>query len=178
MHKKPSRTRSHSQETLNWMSVGADTVLAGMVIGPLAAPFLAASQFLILPQIAAIIYFMGQHVCPQPDMGVALSPPFIMAVCMRCYGTIGGLLITRVLYAINHGQGIYWLHQYGWRGVWFASGFMMVYPLELAAQVLGWWGFDQSVVTVCGLVTGLGWGLLTMPILHGKYPKMSIAATK
>jgi uncharacterized membrane protein len=178
MHKKPSRPRSHSQETLNWMSVGADTVLAGMVIGPLAAPFLAASKFLILPQLAAIIYFMGQHVCPQPNMGVALSPPFIMAVCMRCYGTIGGLLITRVLYAINHGQGIYWLHQYGWRGVWFASGFMMVYPLELAAQVLGWWGFDQSVVTVCGLVTGLGWGLLTMPILHGKYPKMSIAATK
>ena len=151
---------------VRWVSVVADFLLLGMVVGPLAAPFLAASGLPMLQLIADIIYFMGHHVCPQPDMGGALSLPFIMAVCMRCYGTVTGLLITRVLYWGTGGKGFYWLSQYGWGGAAFASVLMMAYPLELAAQVLGWWSFNNYVVTPFGLITGLAWGLFMMPILY------------
>lgn len=151
---------------INWVSFIADFLLLGMVVGPLAAPFLAASGLLILPGIAEIIYFMGRHVCPQPEMGMMLSSPFLMAVCMRCYGTVTGLLLTRLLLGVTGGQGFYWLHQYGWSGAALASVLMMAYPLELAAEVLGWWSFNNYVVTLFGLVTGLAWGLFTMPLLH------------
>ncbi|MFQ4141145.1 DUF2085 domain-containing protein [Chlorogloeopsis sp. ULAP02] len=156
------------ESEIRWVSLVADILLAGMVLGPLAAPFLAASGLPILPVIADIIYFMGSHVCPQPDMGVALAAPFIMAVCMRCYGTVTGLLLTRLLCGVTGGKGFYWLHQYGWSGVALASVLMMAYPLELAAEVLGWLSFNNYIVTVFGLITGLAWGLLTMPILHGQ----------
>jgi uncharacterized membrane protein len=151
---------------MNWVSFIADFLLLGMVVGPLAAPFLAASGLLILPGIAEIIYFMGRHVCPQPEMGMMLASPFLMAVCMRCYGTVTGLLLTRLLLGVTGGKGFYWLHQYGWSGAALASVLMMAYPLELAADVLGWWSFNNSVVTLFGLVTGLAWGLFTMPLLH------------
>ncbi|GAB1543457.1 DUF2085 domain-containing protein [Scytonema sp. NUACC21] len=153
---------------IRWVSFIADFLLAGMVVGPIAAPFLAASELPLLPIIGDIIYFMGEHVCPQPDMGVALAPPYIMAICMRCYGTVTGLLITRLLFAVTNGQGFYWLSQYGWNGAALASILMMAYPLELAAQVLGWWSFNNYVVTPFGLTTGLAWGLFAMPILHGR----------
>lgn len=153
---------------VRWLSASADFLLLGMVVGPLAAPFLAASGVSLLSLIAGIIYFMGDHVCPQPDMGVALASPYIMAVCMRCYGTVTGLLVTRLLYAATNGKGFYWLSQYGWGGAAFASVLMMAYPLELAAQVLDLWSFNNYVVTLFGLITGLGWGLFTMPILHKK----------
>ncbi|NMG05939.1 DUF2085 domain-containing protein [Brasilonema sp. UFV-L1] len=151
---------------IRWVSAIADFLLVGMVVGPFAAPFLAASGLPMLPMIANIIYFMGTHVCPQPEMGVALSPPYIMAVCMRCYGTVTGLLITRVLYGVTGGKGFYWLNQYGWNGAVLATVLMMAYPLELAAEVLGWWSFHNYVVMLFGLMTGLAWGLFTMPILH------------
>lgn len=152
---------------INWVSFIADVILAGMVFGPPLAPFLAASGVFLLPGIANIIYFLGHHVCPQPEMGLELAPPFIMAVCMRCYGTVTGLLMTRLLYAATRGKGFYWLTQYGWSGAAFASVLMMAYPLELAAQVFGLWSFNNYLVTPFGLVTGLAWGLFTMPILHG-----------
>jgi uncharacterized membrane protein len=153
---------------INWVSAIADFMLVGMVIGPLAAPFLAASGISLLPGIANIIYFMGNHVCPQPDMGLDLAPPYIMGVCMRCYGTVTGLLITRLLFGVTGGKGFYWLNQYGWSGVAIASVLMMAYPLELAAQVFGLWSFNNYIVTPFGLITGLAWGLFTMPILHGR----------
>ncbi|MEH2242923.1 DUF2085 domain-containing protein [Nostoc sp.] len=151
---------------VNWVSLIADFMLAGMVFGPPVAPFLAASGVWLVPGIADIIYFMGNHVCPQPSMGLYLAPTFIMAVCMRCYGTVTGLLITRLLYALG-GKGFYWLSQYGLRGAALASVLMMAYPLELAAQIFGWWSFNNYLVTPFGLITGLAWGLFTMPILHG-----------
>ncbi|KAF3886341.1 MULTISPECIES: DUF2085 domain-containing protein [Nostocales] len=152
---------------IRWVSFIADFLLSGMVVGPLVAPFLAGSGLPLLPIVADIIYLMGRHVCPQPDMGVVLASPHIMAVCMRCYGTVTGLLVTRLLFGITGGKGFYWLSQYGWSGVAVASVLMMAYPLELAAQVLGLWSFHNYVVTPFGLITGLAWGLLTMPILHG-----------
>jgi uncharacterized membrane protein len=152
---------------VNWVSLIADFLLAGMVFGPPIAPFLAASGVSLLPGIADIIYFMGNHVCPQPEMGLDLAPPFIMAVCMRCYGTVTGLLITRLLYGVTGGKGFYWLNQYGVSGVALASVLMMAYPLELAAQIFGLWSFNNYLVTPFGLITGLAWGLFTMPIFHG-----------
>ncbi|BAZ16502.1 hypothetical protein NIES4071_83790 [Calothrix sp. NIES-4071] len=152
---------------INWVSFIGDFLLSGMVVGPLVAPFLAASGLPMLPIIANIIYFMGDHVCPQPDMGVMLAPPFIMAVCMRCYGTVTGLLLTRVLFAVTGGKGFYWLSQYGWNGAAIAAVLMMAYPFELAVQVLGWYSFNNYFVAPFGLVTGLAWGLFMMPILHG-----------
>ncbi|MBD2568132.1 DUF2085 domain-containing protein [Anabaena lutea] len=151
---------------VNWVGFFADFLLVGMVFGPPIAPFLAASGVFVLPGIADIIYFMGDHVCPQPTMGLELAPPFIMAVCMRCYGTVTGLLITRILYAVTGGKGVFWLSQYGWIGAAFTSVLMMAYPLELAAQIFGLWGFNNYIVTPFGLITGLAWGLFTMPILH------------
>jgi uncharacterized membrane protein len=151
---------------VNWVSLIADFLLVGMVFGPPIAPFLAASGVSLLPGIADIIYFMGNHVCPQPDMGLDLAPPFIMAVCMRCYGTVTGLLITRLLYGVTGGKGFYWLSQYGLSGAALASVLMMAYPLELAAQVFGLWSFNNYLVTPFGLITGLAWGLFTMPFLH------------
>jgi uncharacterized membrane protein len=161
-----SHRQLQSSQNLNLISLIADIMLAGMVVGPITAPFLADSGVSLLGGIANIIYFMGNHVCPQPTMGLDLAPPFIMAVCMRCYGTVTGLLITRLLYGLTGGKGFYWLSQYGWSGAALASVLMMAYPLELAAQVFGWWSFNHYVVTSFGLITGLAWGLFTMPILH------------
>lgn len=161
-------TTFDKQIQINPISFIADFLLTGMVIGPIAAPFLAASGFPILPQIANIIYFMGHYVCPQPHMGIELATPFIMAVCMRCYGTVMGLFATRILYIVNNGKAFYWLHQYGWNGAAIATVLMMAYPLEMAAQILNWWSFDNYIVTLFGLITGLAWGLFTMPILHGE----------
>jgi uncharacterized membrane protein len=151
----------------NRLSFAADFLLSGMVVGPLIAPFLAGIDVPGMPIIAQIIYFMGHHVCPQPEMGVELAPPFIMAVCMRCYGTVTGLFLTRMLYVVNRGTSPVWLHQYGWAGVAIASFLMAAYPIELAAQTAGMWAFDNVVVSLFGLVTGLAWGLHAMPILHG-----------
>ncbi|MEA5618533.1 DUF2085 domain-containing protein [Cronbergia sp. UHCC 0137] len=153
---------------VNLVSFLADFLLAGMVFGPPLAPFLAASGVFLLPGIADIIYFMGNHVCPQPTLGLELAPPFIMAVCMRCYGTVTGLLITRILYSLTNGKGVFWLNQYGWNGAVFATVLMMAYPLELAAQVFDLWDFNNYIVTPFGLITGLAWGLFTMPILHSR----------
>jgi Predicted membrane protein (DUF2085) len=153
----------------NPVSFGADFLLSGMVVGPLVAPFLATSHVLMLPIVADIIYFMGQHVCPQPEMGITLSPPFIMAVCMRCYGTVMGLFFTRMLYVLNPGKAFYWLHQYGWPGTFGTALLMMAYPIELALQTIGLWPYENWIVTLFGAITGLAWGLHAMPILHGSY---------
>ena len=152
---------------VNWVSRVTDLLLLGMVVGPPLAPFLAASGVFLFQGIASIIYFMGDHVCPQPDMGLDLAPPLIMPICMRCYGTVTGLLITRVLYSITDGSGGYWLSRYGWNGAILSSLLMMAYPLEFAGEVFGFWGFNNYVITVFGLITGLAWGFFTMPLLHG-----------
>ena len=161
-------TTSNKKLQINFISFIADFILIGMVIGPIAAPFLAASRLFALPQIADIIYFMGYHVCPQPDTGVELAPPFIMAVCMRCYGTVLGLFTTRLLYISDNGKAFYCLYKYGGNGAALTSVLMMAYPLEMAAQILGWWSVHNFVITPFGFVTGLAWGLFTMPILHSQ----------
>ncbi|NJL86859.1 MAG: DUF2085 domain-containing protein [Leptolyngbyaceae cyanobacterium SM1_1_3] len=150
----------------SWSSLVADIVLAGLVAGPLAAPFLAAAPLPILPQIADIIYTMGQAVCPQPALGPMLWPPHLMSVCTRCYGTVLGLAVTRWLYAQNQGRSRYWLDRYGLWG--FVAAFItcLFYPLELALQGFGGWGVNNGVMAIFGLIAGLGLGSYVMPILH------------
>lgn len=152
-------------------SVIADVLLAGLVLGPLAAPFLAAAGIFPLPGIAGIIYTMGMYVCPQPAHGLMLMPPHIMAVCMRCYGVVLGLLATRLFYAQRGGAGRMWLTQYGYRGATLMGVLILAYPAEFAGQVSGLWGFDNSVVTLFGLITGVALGLFFMPVLHGRSGK-------
>lgn len=165
MHRALATTPSQSSR---WLSIFADIVLAALVSGPLAAPFLASSTLPLLPVIANIIYGLGMYVCPQPDMGLVLAPPFAMAVCMRCYGTVLGLLATRLLYTSDRGTGFYWLSQYGRRGAMLTGLLIMAYPAELAAQSFGMWGFNHGVMTLFGLVTGTALGLLIMPMLHAQ----------
>jgi Predicted membrane protein (DUF2085) len=152
-------------------SLIADIVLVALVGGPLAAPFLASTGLPLLPLIAKIIYFMGDHVCPQPDMGLVLSPPNIMAVCMRCYGTLMGLVVMRWLISRNSGREVYWLNQYGVAGFALTVVLCLVYPAELWAQYWGWWGYSNPVVTAFGLVSGLGLGAYIMPLLHARAVK-------
>jgi uncharacterized membrane protein len=153
-------------------SIWADVVLIALVGGPLAAPFLASTSLPILSPllhlIANIIYTMGNRVCPQPEMGLMLAAPHMMAVCMRCYGTLIGLVAMRWLAGRTQGQGAYWLNQYGISGLLIAIAFCLVYPAELWAQYWGWWDYNNSVVTLFGLVSGLGLGAYIMPLLHHK----------
>ena len=146
----------------------ADFILVGLLSGPVAAPFLASTQLPVLPIIADIIYAMGRLVCPQPDMGLMLMEPNIMAVCMRCYGTLMGVVVMRVLVRNSGGRERYWLHQYGLLGLIACIALCLVYPAELYAQVWGWWDYDNTVVTLFGLVSGLGLGAYIMPLLHPK----------
>uniref|UniRef100_B8HQW8 DUF2085 domain-containing protein n=1 Tax=Cyanothece sp. (strain PCC 7425 / ATCC 29141) TaxID=395961 RepID=B8HQW8_CYAP4 len=159
-------TPSPSRHNVSWRSLIADVVLAGLVSGPVAAPFLAASSLPLLPGIADIIYFMGQKVCPQPEMGLMLSPPWLMAVCMRCYGTVLALLLTRWLCYRTEGKGAFWLAQYGLPGWFLSIVLMLFYPLEYFLQQWDVWGYENAIVFPFGAIAGLGLGLLIMPLLH------------
>jgi Predicted membrane protein (DUF2085) len=166
----------HASNSRPQRSFWADLVLVALMGGPLAAPFLASVSASVsvpllsplLHLIAEIIYTMGRYVCPQPDMGLTLAPPHLMAVCMRCYGTLMGLVVMRWLVGRTHGKGPYWLNQYGGFGLSIASAFCLAYPAELWAQYWGWWGYNNGVVTLFGLVSGLGLGAYIMPFLHTK----------
>lgn len=156
------------------LSVIADIVLAGLVLGPLAAPYLLASALPPLSTIADIIYGMGLHVCPQPQMGPVLAPPFAMAVCMRCYGTVLGLVATRLLYMARGAAGPYWLKQYGWQGALLAVLLLLAYPAELVGQILDFWGFNNYVMTCFGMVTGTALGLFIVPTFYGPALKLGV----
>ena len=147
---------------IHWRSRIADVVLAGLLLGPLAAPFLCAGG---LPDM---IYTMGMFVCPQPAQGLAVYDGQIMAVCMRCYGTLLGLLLTRLLYAADAGAGHGWLPRYGLRGLPIFAALIFAYAAEFAGQVAGWWAFNNLVVTAAGLITGTGLGLMFHPMLQGQ----------
>ena len=148
------------------LSIVADVVLIGLVSGPLAAPFLRASGLYPLTLIADIIYTMGEVVCPQPEMGLTLIDSHKMAVCMRCYGTLAGVVMMRWLYSRDQGKSAYWLEQYGLWG--FAATFIicLAYPFELALQGASWWGIHHWLMTLFGLIAGLGLGAYIMPLLY------------
>jgi glucan phosphoethanolaminetransferase (alkaline phosphatase superfamily) len=144
----------------------ADIVLLALVFGPPAAPFLRVSGLFPLTTIADIIYTMGEAVCPQPEMGVALAGSAQMAVCMRCYGTVLGLVLMRWLFRRDRGRSGYWLEQYGLWGFALTFVICMAYPLELALQKTSWWAMSHWIMTGFGLVAGLGLGAYVMPVFH------------
>jgi hypothetical protein len=150
-----------------WSSWIADVVLAALVSGPIAAPFLAASGLPILTQISQIIYGMGLQVCPQPELGVPLTAGQIMAVCMRCYGTVLGLVAMRILYSRDRGQSSYWLGHYGLIGFGITFVLCMAYPVELALQGFDWWPVSNGRMTAFGWIAGVGLGAYVMPLFHG-----------
>jgi hypothetical protein len=114
----------------------ADVVLAGLLLGPLAAAFLHTWGLPAPRTVSGIIYTMGAFVCPQPAQGVALYDGQIMAVCMRCYGTVLGLLLTRLLYAADGGAGSLWLARYGRLALPIFAALIFSYAAEFAGQVL------------------------------------------
>lgn len=149
-----------------WSHWLADGLWLALVSGPFAAPFLAASGVPLLGQIADIIYAMGVRVCPQPELGLALAPPHIMAVCMRCYGTVMGLVLMRVLYSRDRGRSPYWLAQYDLWGFALAFAFCMFYPAELAFQGFEGWPVNNGLMTLFGWLAGLGLGAYLMPLIY------------
>jgi len=152
----------------HWRGQIADAVLAGLLIGPLAAPFLQAWGIFAPRTVSEIIYTMGMFVCPQPAYGVALYDSQIMAVCMRCYGSVLGVLLTRLLHAADGGASRFWLPRYGTWGPPIFAVMIFTYAAEFAGQIAGWWDFNHLVVTVAGLITGAGLGLMFHPVLQGQ----------
>lgn len=155
---------------LRWRGLAADAVLIGLLGGPLAAPFLQAWGLLAPRMVSGLIYTMGMFVCPQPGYAVAVYDGRLMAVCMRCYGTVLGLLLTRLLYAADGGAWRIWLPRYGKWALPIFAVMIFSYAAEFAGQVAGWWSFDNLVVTVAGLITGAGLGLMFHPMLQSQQP--------
>jgi uncharacterized membrane protein len=146
----------------------ADLVLVALLLGPLAAPFLAALGLLVPRSVSGVIYTMGTFVCPQPARGLPFYDGQIMAVCMRCYATVLGLLLTRLLYAADRGAGRVWLSHYGLRALPVFAALIFAYAAEFAGEVGGLWNFDNLAVTAAGLITGVELGLMFHPPLqHG-----------
>jgi hypothetical protein len=153
---------------IHWRGLIADVVLAGLLLGPLAAPFLQAWGGVAPRAISGIIYTMGAFVCPQPARAPSLYAGNTMAVCMRCYGTVLGLLLARLLYAADGGAGCLWLPRYGPRALSMFAALILAYAAELAGEVAGLWRFDGLIVTLAGLITGAGLGLMFHPMLQGR----------
>src|SRR5215212_9995533 len=154
--------------SLHWRGMIADGVLAGLLVGPLAAPFLQAWGLLVPQTVSGMVYTMGMFVCPQPAQGLALYDGQIMAICMRCYSTVLGLLLTRLLYAASAGAGRGWLPRYGLRALPIFAALIFAYAAEYAGQVAGLWGFNNLLVTAAGLITGTGLGMMFHPILQSQ----------
>jgi uncharacterized membrane protein len=153
---------------IDWRGLTADIVLAALLLGPLTAPLLRSWGLLVPRTVSGIIYTMGMFVCPQPARGLGLYDGQIMAICMRCYGTVLGLLLTRLLYAADGGTGRFWLPRYGRRVLPLFAILIFSYAAELAGQVMGRWGFNNLMVTAAGLITGAGLGLMFHPMLQGQ----------
>lgn len=166
-----STTAHLSAQLLPWRARIADLALAALLIGPPAAPLLLAWGGLLPGAIAGVVYTMGSFVCPQPARGPLLVHGLAMAVCMRCYGTLLGLLLTRILYALDKGAGHIWLPRYGLRSLPIFAILISAYAAEFAGEVAGLWRFDQLAVSIAGLICGAGLGLMFHPILQQEAPQ-------
>lgn len=164
-------TLSPQPRPIVWKGAIADVLLIALLSGPVAAPFLTAMGLFPLPLIASIIYFMGDHVCPQPELSLMLHPPHLMAVCMRCYGVLLALLSCRLLVWRDRGTGFYWLHQYRFQGAAIATVLTAGYLVEMLAEQWGWWDYHNLIVTFFGALTGWGIGLFIAPLLYPHQPQ-------
>ena len=73
---------------------------------------------------------------------------------------------TRLIYAPDGGVARVWLPRYGLRALPLFAILISAYAAEFAAQVAGLWRFDNLAVTVAGLITGVGLGLMFHPLLQ------------
>ncbi len=96
---------------------------------------------------------------------------WLMAVCMRCYGTVLALVFSRWLWSRSTGREWYWWGRYGVKGAGIAVVLMLFYPLEWAVQQWGVWGYSNWVVFPFGWIAGLGLGLWIAPPL---YPRATV----
>ena len=168
MFKSLTQNSISNEKSLNWRRLSADFILIALLSGPIAAPFLAQLGVFPFNIIANIIYFMGGAVCPQPEMGLMVSPPHLMAVCMRCYGLLLALLTTRLLYMSDRGKAWYWLSQYRFTGATIATILTCAYLGEMLAQGFQLWEYNNWIVSGFGYVAGLGIGLFIVPVLYRK----------
>jgi uncharacterized membrane protein len=150
-----------------WFSWLGDVLLAAIVSGPLAAPFLVMSGVPLLMWIGELIYGMGRIVCPQPQLGMPMATGHLMSVCVRCYGTVLGLFAMRIWFVRDHGRSVYWLDQYGLLGFGLTFTLCMAYPIELALQGFDWWPISNPRMFIFGAIAGLGLGAYIMPLFHG-----------
>jgi hypothetical protein len=155
---------THMVRPIQYRGLLADAVLIALALGPLAAPLLQAWGVPIPRMVSGTIYTIGAFVCPQPAHAVALYDRELMAVCMRCYGTVLGLALTRLWHAADGGTGRCWLPRYGVRALPIFAALIFAYAAEFAGQVAGLWRFDNVVVAIAGLVTGGGLGLMFHPL--------------
>ena len=160
------RSLKLNNNSLHWRGLFADFVLLALMGGPVAAPYLAKLGFFPVNIIAQIIYFMGGMACPQPEMSVMLAEPYLMAVCMRCYGLLLALLTTRLVFIQDKGKAWYWLNQYRFQGAAIATIMICAYLGEMLLQFSGVWQYNNWIVTAFGYVTGLGIGLFFVPVIY------------
>ena len=166
MYKSLNQNSISTNKPINWRGLFSDIILIALLSGPIGAPFLAQLGIFPFNIIAQIIYFMGGAVCPQPDMGLMVASPHLMAVCMRCYGLLLALLTTRLVYTQNRGNAWYWLSQYRYKGAAIATFLTCFYLAEMLFQAFGFWQYNNWIVTVFGYVAGLGIGLFFVPVIY------------
>lgn len=166
----PSARRGSLARPRVWRAL--DLLLALMIIGPVVAPFLAASNIWLLERIAYwIIYPIGRFICPQDHYSVELGSQ-LMAVCSRCYAAIGGLFLVRLaLTSDPAGRGIPARLARWWAARGMAQRALLIlaifalWAVDVRAEHLGWWHWGHATMVVTGPIIGFGVGFLAYGLL-------------
>ncbi len=150
-----------------WVWRVLDGLLALIIVGPILAPLFEASGLWLFQGIARfIIYPMGQWVCPQDQHALHIGHN-VMAVCTRCYAAIGGLTLVRVALGSNpQGNTVGARLARGWHAlpgagrVLFIASIIALWQIDVRAERLGWWSWEQPVLIATGPLIGLAVGFL------------------
>lgn len=133
-----------------------DGLLVLFLIGPPLAPLFLASEIRLFELIAGwIIYPLGLAICPQEQHLLPLAG-HPMAVCLRCYAALGGLVLFR--YRLPP----------GWRlprlGLLLALTVVALWQLDVWAEYWGWWGWGP----LGQILTGPPLGVAIGGLLYGR----------
>lgn len=139
-------------------------LLSVLLVGPLLGPVFAWLDGPLLAVVNVPIYWVGAHLCPQPDLAFpVLGHP--MVVCARCWAGVGGLWIVLLIYraAPRHP---FWTT---WRRLpppaRAVLGLLAFGPwiIDLTATAQSWWASGPAFLLLSGLLGGLGAGALLFP---------------
>ncbi len=84
---QPQPQKQHSPlYLLRWQLV----ILFFPLVGPFLAPLFSQIGIWPFGMIAQFVYFLGNSLCPMPDMAVTING-YSTAVCPLCYGALLGL---------------------------------------------------------------------------------------